>query len=222
MLKDYIQFPQRKIKKSYRSVTGHFPSIKNNKSIGFESLLEKAHFLFLEFDNSVAAYYEQPQIEIYFKNRNLTYSIDCYIIRTENSKLKDTLVEVKYVKDLKKDKEYFDKKFEATRVFTKEQNLEFDLFTDETLSEIYLDNLDFLYRYKLNPIEHKYEKEVFDVLSENPIISAHDLTQKITTDIKEYVYVSNTIWSLVTNEKLKTDLYSSKLTMKSLVEVNNG
>ena len=45
MIKDYIKFPQRKIKKNYRSVTGHFPSLKNGKSIGFESLLEKILFL---------------------------------------------------------------------------------------------------------------------------------------------------------------------------------
>ena len=59
-----LKFSQRKIKKSYRSITGHFPSIKNNTSISFESKLEKAHFLFLEFDNEVISYQEQPQIEI--------------------------------------------------------------------------------------------------------------------------------------------------------------
>ena len=31
-----LQFSKRKIKKNYRSITGHFPSIKNNTSIGFE------------------------------------------------------------------------------------------------------------------------------------------------------------------------------------------
>ena len=51
-----LKFSQRKIKKNYRSITGHFPSIKNNTSIGFESKLEKAHFLALEFDNEVISY----------------------------------------------------------------------------------------------------------------------------------------------------------------------
>ena len=36
-----LKFSQRKINKNYRSITGHFPSIKNNTSIGFESKLEK-------------------------------------------------------------------------------------------------------------------------------------------------------------------------------------
>ena len=37
MKNDHIVFNQRKIKKNYCSITEHFPSVKNNKSIGFES-----------------------------------------------------------------------------------------------------------------------------------------------------------------------------------------
>ncbi len=61
-----LKFSQRKINKNYRSIIGHFPSIKNNTSIGFESKLEKAHFLSLEFDNEVISYQEQPQIDVIF------------------------------------------------------------------------------------------------------------------------------------------------------------
>ena len=79
-----MHFSQRKIKKNYRSITGHFPSIKNNTSIGFESKLEKAHFLSLEFDNEVILYQEQPQIEISFNSEDKIYSADCYIKRSKN------------------------------------------------------------------------------------------------------------------------------------------
>ena len=57
MYDDAITFGQRQIKKNYRSITGHFPSIKNNTSLGFESKLEKAHFLSLEFNNEVISYH---------------------------------------------------------------------------------------------------------------------------------------------------------------------
>ena len=77
-----INFSQRKIQKNYRSITGHFPSIKNNTSIGFESKLEKAHFLSLEFDNEVISYQEQPQIEICINGNDKIYSADCYIKRS--------------------------------------------------------------------------------------------------------------------------------------------
>lgn len=222
MLEDYIKFPQRKIKKSYRSIIGHFPSIKNGKSIIYESLLERVCYLSLEFNDNVIAYYEQPQIEIDFKNRHSTYSLDCYIRRVKESGVKDTIIEVKYSNELEKNKEYFEEKFEATKVFAKEHDLEFDVFTELSYSKAYLENLDFLYRYKENPIEHKYEKEILDVLKETIKLTAFDLVQKITSNPKEYAIVSNKIWSLVSNGKLKSDLFTNELTMESLVELNNG
>ncbi len=218
MIKDYIRFPQRKIKKNYRSVTGHFPSVKNNKSLSFESLLEKAHFLLLEFDNSVKEYYEQPQIEILFKEKIVTYSIDCYIHRTKESGLKDTLIEVKYAKELVKEKEYFEEKFKATRKFTNDNDLSFDLFTDESYTEIYLDNLDFLYRFKLNPITNILEENILELFSKKPI-SAYELSQKISNNPIEYANVSNCIWDLVSKEKVKTNLQKEKLSMHSILEV---
>jgi len=119
-------------------------------------------------------------------------------------------------------KEYFEEKFAATKVFTKENDLEFDVFTELSYSKVYIENLDFLYRYKENPIEHKYEKEILDVLKDTTTLAAFDLVQKITSNPKEYAIVSNNIWSLVSNGKLKSDLFTNELTMKSLVELSNG
>ena len=218
MRDNHIVFNQRKIKKNYRSITGHFPSVKNNKSIGFESKLEKALFLVLEFDNNVTSYQEQPQIEIFFNGKNQIYSADCYIKRVESSELKDSLIEVKYASELEKDKDYFMEKFQAIEVSTKELNLNFEIFTEENHSEIYLDNLDFLYRYKLNPLKNKYENQIITLL-ENKKLAAYDLAKQITSNPIEYALVSNSIWDLVVKEKLKTDLEYKKLTMNSFVEV---
>ena len=38
----------------------------------------------------------------------------------------------------------------------------------------------------------------------------------------EYQRVSNNIWKLVAQNILKTDLENEKVTMKSIVEINNG
>ena len=175
-----IKFSQRKIKKNYRSITGHFPSIKNNTSIGFESKLEKAHFLALEFDNEVISYQEQPQIEIFFNGKNQIYSADCYVKRVENSSKKDSIVEVKYTNEIEKRKEYFEKKFEAAKTSVNKLNLDFEIYTENNHSEIYLDNLDFLYRYKLQPIENKYEDQILKMVSKNHKISAFNLANLIS------------------------------------------
>ncbi|BAK71730.1 TnsA endonuclease N-terminal domain-containing protein [Aliarcobacter butzleri] len=215
-----IKFSQRKIKKNYRSITGHFPSIKNNTSIGFESKLEKAHFLTLEFDNEVISYKEQPQIEIFFNGKNQIYSADCYIKRVQNSSKKDSIVEVKYTNEIEKRKDYFEKKFESAKVSSNKLNLDFEVYTEKNHSEIYLDNLDFLYRYKLYPIENKYEDQILKLVNKKRKISAFDLANLVSENPIEYGLISNCIWDLVCKEKLKTNLELSTITMNSLVELS--
>ncbi|MCG3654869.1 TnsA endonuclease N-terminal domain-containing protein [Aliarcobacter butzleri] len=215
-----IKFSQRKIEKNYRSITGHFPSIKNNTSIGFESKLEKANFLALEFDNEVIFYQEQPQIEIFFNGKNQIYSADCYIKRSKNSNKKDSIVEVKYTNEIEKRKEYFENKFEAAKTSANKLNLDFEIYTEKIHSEIYLDNLDFLYRYKLQPMENKYEDQILKMVSKNHKISAFNLANLISENPIEYGLISNCIWDLVCKEKLKTNLELSKINMNSLVELS--
>ncbi|MFY4818413.1 TnsA endonuclease N-terminal domain-containing protein [Aliarcobacter butzleri] len=214
-----IIFSQRKIKKNYRSITGHFPSIKNNTSLSFESKLEKAHFLSLEFDNEVIFYQEQPQIEIFFNGKNQIYSADCYIKRVKNSSKKDSIVEVKYTNEIEKKKEYFQKRFESAKISANKLNFDFEVYTEKNHSETYLDNLDFLYRYKLYPIENKYEKQIIDFVKEKKRILAFDLANLISQDPIEYAIISNCIWDLVCKEKLKSDLELAKINMNSLVEL---
>ena len=215
-----VYFSQRNIKKNYRSITGHFPSIKNNTSIGFESKLEKAHFLSLEFDNEVISYQEQPQIEICINGNDKIYSADCYIKRAKTSLKKDSIVEVKYTSEIEKRKDYFEKKFEAAKISANKLNLDFEIYTENIHSEIYLDNLDFLYRYKLQPIENKYEDQILKMVNKNHKISAFDLANLISENPIEYGLISNCIWDLVCKEKLKTNLELSKITMNSLVELS--
>ena len=218
MIKDYIKFPQRKIKKNYRSVTGHFPSLKNGKSIGFESLLEKSYFLSFEFNDDIIFYYEQPQIEIFFKNKNMVYSMDCYVVRGKNLALKDSLVEIKYTEEIEKKQMYFEEKFEATKVLAKNRNLNFELFTEKSLSSIYLNNLDFLYKFKLNPVESEHKNRIFEVLKNSKSMTAYSLSKCISSSLKDYPIIANAIWSLVANNKLRTNLENNKVTMNSLIE----
>lgn len=222
MKNDQIRFTQRKIKKNYRSITGHFPSVKNKTSVAFESKLEKALFLSLEFDNSVLTYHEQPQIEIEFRNKTKTYSADCYIQRIEEGVEKEILVEVKYSSEIEKDQEYFNERFNSIQKAAKKLGVDFEIYTEQNHSQIYLENLDFLYRYKENPLKNQYESQILEVLKENSLLSAYDLALAISSNPIDYALIANSIWDLVVKGKLKTDLEKEALTMKSLVELTHG
>ncbi len=211
-----ISFPQRQIKKNYRSITGHFPSIKNNKSVAYESKLEKAFFLTLEFDDTVESYQEQPQITIDFKNRTKTYSADCYVRYTADSNKKNTLVEVKYTQELAKKKKYFDEKFQAITKACADMSIDFHVFTEEVYPQIYIENIDFLYRYKTHGREESYDNEILSLL-EKEKMTASDIAQTITDNPKELIVVSNAIWGLVSIGDITTDLHNAKVSMHSLI-----
>ncbi len=213
-----LSFPQRKITKSYRSVTGHFPSVKNNRSVAFESLLEKQLFLTLEFDDTVKSYMEQPQIEVKHGDRLKTYSLDCHIKYTPSSK-KDSIVEAKYVSELQKDKEKLDKKFKLIEPAVIAMGMEFLLFTDEMYSPVYIKNLDFLYRYKTQNVSSEHDALILGYVTE--AVSAYDLANSLSRSKIEYFVLANAIWALVSHGRLKTDLHSEALTMHSFVWRDN-
>lgn len=219
MSSEILSFPQRKILKSYRSVTGHFPSIKNNRSVAFESLLEKTYFLTLEFDSSVKSYSEQPQITIEHNGKPKTYSADCYVIYHQSSGKKNMIVEAKYESELAKDRENLMEKFERARASLQKMDMDFYLFTDATYSEVYIRNLDFLYRYKT--FIHSDENDSRIINAVNKPISASELANSLTKSKTDYFQVANSIWALVTNGRLETNLHDQEITMNSIVWRND-
>jgi len=212
-----ITFPQRKIKKNYRSITGHFPSIKNGKSVAYESKLEKTFFLTLEFDDNVASYQEQPQISINFQKRIKTYSADCYVRYDEAANIPDLLIEVKYTQELEKRKEYFEEKFASIRQACDDLNLDFQIFTEQNYPQVYIDNLDFLYRYKTHGREKKFDDQILS-FNFTDATTASKIANTLTNDPKELIVAANAIWGLVAAGKLTTDLYNTKVNMYSTVE----
>lgn len=219
MSPETIIFPQRKILKNYRSVTGHFPSIKNNRSIAFESLLEQTYFLTLEFDDTVKFYSEQPQITIEENGKLKIYSADCYVIYHPSSHKKNTIVEAKYESELAKDRENLEKKFERARVSLQTKNMDFYLFTDATYPTAYIRNLDFLYRYRTFTRDHNDDSRILSALDKP--ISASELANTLAKNKSDYNQLANTIWSLVANGKIFTELKNQEITMNSIVWRNN-
>lgn len=220
--KESITFIQRKLQKNYRSITGHFPSVKNNKSIPFESKLESELFLTLEFDDDVESYLEQPQITITVDGKEKTYHADCFIKMFDSSRRRDTIVEAKYTNDLNKEEniEAYEKKFKAAAVKANDMNMDFLVYTELFHSETYIFNLDFLYRYKTQSRENKFDSKIKHILSKAPM-PAIDIAKSISTNLNEYMIVSNAIWGLVAHGELSTDL-EKELSMNSIIEMENG
>jgi pyruvate formate-lyase activating enzyme-like uncharacterized protein len=215
-----LEFPQRKIKKSYRSVTGHFPSIKNNRFLSYESTLEARFFLSLEFDDEVQDYMEQPQFKIHHKGRFKIHSSDCYVRYIETVAKKNTIVEVKYVSEIQKDPEEFELKRKNVEEAVEKMDKRYMIFTDETLPETYLNNLDFLYRYKTHRHRNKKQEEKIIDAIENSL-SVLEIVDSIAKDKTDYFQLSNVVFSMIANGVLRADLDKETLSMNSLVWRND-
>lgn len=216
--KEPLQFVQRKLQKNYRSITGHFPSVKNNKSIPFESKLESELFLTLEFDDEVESYLEQPQITITVDGKEKTYFVDCYVHMSDASTQEDKIIEAKYTTEIEKHKEYYKKKFAAATLTANDMGMNFSIYTDLIYSNKYIFNLDFLYRYITSPRITEYDKNILSML-DNKSMSVLELSEALSNNRMEYAQVTNAIWGLVAHKYLLTDL-EKDLNMQSIVKVN--
>ncbi|WP_434657482.1 TnsA endonuclease N-terminal domain-containing protein [Sulfurimonas sp. NW9] len=181
--------------------------------------MEKIFFLTLEFDDDVTSYQEQPQITIDFQNRTKIYSADCFVRYTSDSNKQDSLIEVKYTQELEKKREYFEEKFTSIQEACKELAINFSVFTEQQYSQTYIDNIDFLYRYKTHDRESHYDEQILSLCTTDKL-TASELANNITTDPKELIIISNAIWGLVAIGKLRADLYDTKVSMNSFIELS--
>ena len=120
-----------------------------------------------------------------------------------------------------KDVEKRAKKFNAAKIRSDEIGVDFKFLTELNFNDIYISNIDFLYRFILHPSEDKYDDIILDNLKDKKI-SALELANLIMKSPIEYQRISNNIWKLVAQNILKTDLENEKVTMKSILEINNG
>lgn len=136
--------PVRSIKKSGSSVVGGFPSRKLEKTMRYESTLERDLLYFLEFDLAVLSYEPQPfTIHMTLEDgKTRSYTPD-FLIKYKNISV---LIEVKPANHL--DKESTKQQIEIGTRWSAENNHLFRVITDEQIRNgPRLNNLKLLFRY---------------------------------------------------------------------------
>lgn len=207
--------PVRKPKKNYRSLTGKFYSLKNEKSIYFESKLERDFFLTLEFNKDVLSYEEQPVRLSYTRNgKTYPYTPDCLVHYASRP---SCIIEVKYSDEIKEKKVFLKQKFDQVEEYLNQNEFDFKLFSELDIDPIALENMHFIYNYvtiqnkrmieetlkKIKVMHTAYYKEILNQISDNPFKQA------------EYIPY---IWYLVLIGKLEVDL-SKTITDSTTIKV---
>lgn len=136
---------QRNIGLSKLSLTGTINSVKENRTIEFESSLERDFLYLLEYDDNVISYCEQP-IKIFYlvSGREIYYVPDFYVEYKDGRK---EIIEVKYSQDLIDNKDIYEKKFSVAKSFCEHNNIQFIIKSEIDIRTPLLDNAKFYYKF---------------------------------------------------------------------------
>lgn len=221
----------REITLKSSSLTGVVNIGQINKSIQFESSLERDFIYLLEFNPNVKFYLEQP-LEIIYKDSNgkkRKYTPD-FIIEYFDGKVE--LIEIKYESTLLSKKEELEVKFTAARKFCMENKFDFKTITDKIIrieKEFELFNYKFLSRYKsfygnINIKESAFEPYNFDLdlilnkINDLKKCKVIELVENCTNDNDKKAEIIFLTWYLIANKLIKTD-FAKKLSVNSTIWV---
>jgi len=207
--------PVRKPKKNYRSLTGAFYSLKNKKSIFFESKLERDFFLTLEFNPDVISYEEQPmELSYQYNNRTYRYTPDC-IVNFKN--LSSTVYEVKYSNELREKEAFFKHKFTQIDKFLNHKDIAFKIYSELDTKPIVLENMHFIYNY-VTITDSLKSAILFDKVKDIHSINYLALLNKLSNDKYTQAEYIPYIWYLVLINKLQID-FTKKISNATILKV---
>lgn len=222
-----ISMKSRKIGYTYGSVSGHF-AFRREKSIAFESTLERDLLTLLEFNDMVLDVIEQP-VTIEYVNHNgraVTYTPDFLVHfrspATNNISApyaKPMLIEVKPSEILDKKFRELRPKFKIGMKYAIENGFVFKIYDEKRIRGQDLKNITFISR-------HKYLQ--YDSDEEERILSHLKAVGHTAVDhLLAYLYVTDTqrgialgqVWNLLANKKIACDM-SLPLGQQSVVWLN--
>lgn len=217
--------PVRKIPKNYLSVTGVFSSVKNGKSLGYESLLERDLMILLEFDDAVERFEEQPvKIPVVVNGKKVRpYTPDIlihYHPLSSGKTPRPVLGEVKDTSDLKKNKAKYAPKFEAASLYAHERDWDWRIFTEKDIRTDYLGNLKFLREYhSVEPDLEMLNEVISYMLSSHGPASLESLLKELCPTDDRQLHIVPAIWHLLATKRIVANL-KKPLDMKTKLSLS--
>lgn len=140
--------PVRKVANHGHNIIGRFPSLKLDRMVDFESLIERDFIYLLDFDPDVVSFTEQPlTIEYEHEGKVRSYTPDFHVIKNGQN----WLVECKPQQMLRTGPNQ--RKFAAGQTWCAARGWQFEVITDEQIRQGYrLDNVRFLTQFARYPI----------------------------------------------------------------------
>jgi len=199
---------------TYGSCSGYYP-FRGEKSIWYESLLEKDFLILLEYNDMVLDITEQP-LCFEYENHNgriVTYTPD-YLVTFKSYPYynnhsvypKSLLVEVKLREDIQKIFLEYRPRFKIAIKYAQENDYIFKLYDEKKIRGIELENILFLKRYSnahFNPTEERRILEYLEDIGHTQI--NHLLESLYATKEKKGIALSQ-LYHLIYHKKIGIDI----------------
>jgi len=209
-----VSLKNRKAKYTYGSSSGYYP-FRGEKSIWYESLLERDLLILLEYNDMVLDVDEQP-VTIEYTNHNgrtVTYTPDFLVTfnplplyGTQSLYPKSLLIEVKPHKILKKKFQELRPKFKIATRYAQANDYIFKLYDDKRIRGIELENILFMKRYKKTQFDEIEEYRILEYLkSVGHTQIDHLLEALYATKTKQAIALSQ-LYQLIYHKKIGIDL----------------
>lgn len=211
--------PVRKIRRTWRGNRGRLGAPKAGGRAEFESTLERDFYLMLEFDPTVARFTPQPIRLTYrgLSGRKKPYVPDT-LVEYHRGRL-PCLYEVKYVSDLRDDRDEYRLKFRAAREQARDLGWTFCTATERSIRGQVLKNIMFLRPFRDSNQVHSGEH-----LSIVLAWFARPSTPRALLEdrsLAERGVLLPVLWTLVARGALRFDL-GQPLTLDSPLSVDSG
>lgn len=221
-----ISTKNRTIGYTYGSVSGHF-AFRKEKSIAFESTLERDLLTILEFNDSVSDVIEQPMTIEYTNDngRDVTYTPDFLVFFNEPDadlmriQRKPLLIEVKPRDHLIEDWDRLKKKFRIGIKYAHANDMIFKVFDESRIRNTYLKNVLFLKRYKRSEYNKDVTMEILSLVHANGSLSVEHLLEHISVTQEQKGMTLGQVWNMVAHKQLLC-LLDSPLSIKTIVWLN--
>lgn len=223
-----ISMKKRKIGYTYGSVSGHF-AFRQQKSIAFESTLERDLLTLLEFNDSVDDVIEQP-LTIEYLNHNdklVTYTPDflVYFKESNNSSMtlerKPLLIEVKPREKLIKDYKKLKPKFKIGIKYAQENDMIFKIYDESRIRTQYLKNILFLKRFKRLHFDKTDEDKILSFIYSSGQVTVEHVMEYMSPIKEKQGLILSHIWYLLLQKKILCDL-SNTLTKQTSIWINDN
>lgn len=191
---------------------GKFPSLKNKKSIWFESHIERDFIYLIEFDEDVIKYREQPFKIQYFLNGKQHYYTPDFLVKRKKKK---QIIEIKPQSKIEK-VEFIHFSKHMNKLLA-EEGYEYLIITDLDIRlQPRLSNIKFLWRYSRIPISTAHQILVQRIFAKSSNISF----SKLSSIFSQSKQQREIIFTLIFHQYLLIDI-DKPITPDSVISIGN-